>query len=173
MPFCSVPPLSLWKLYRYERVSLTDCWWRTHLVYPNVSEALNTSKYLPKAKMSTLPEKRVFLPFCLYRSGVKRVCGFALHFHNYHYVWLSEREHRAPLLLETAFWPRSSFHASRWQGYFMFSGTWEKWKGQTSLCSPELREESLKPKATLVALPAELFPTDSHSNHAWYLLIFN
>jgi len=41
------------------------------------------------------------------------------------------------------------------------------------LCSPELREESLKPKAISVALPAELFPIDSHSNHAWHLLVFN
>ena len=64
--------LPLWKLYHYEQIFLADCWWWTHVAYPDVSVALNnTSKYLLKSKKCVLPEKVAFLPFGLYRSSVK------------------------------------------------------------------------------------------------------
>lgn len=145
-----------------------------HILSTQMYQALNkTSKYLCKAKMNMSPEKTVFFPFCLYRSNVKRQCSFALLFRNDHHVLLSElgnMEHNCCWGLH--FYPDHPF-TTCCHGYFRLSGAWEKGKGQTSLCSLELQEESLKPKAPPVALPEELLPNDSHSNHSWLLLIFN
>lgn len=125
-----------------------------------------------KLKWTCHQKRRYFFHFvyteAMWRHSAVLLCSFIMTTMSCYQSW--NMEHNCCWRLH--FYPDHPF-TTCCHGYFRLSGTREKGKGQTSLCSLELQEESLKPKAIPVALPEEPLPNDSHSNRSWLLLIFN